>query len=129
MSHIGHVNQYFGVFLMLILCVCIFFGLVYLASKIGNNLAKKDRKRLSLSQYECGPTPVKQSNKINSMFFIFVIIFILFDVEIVFMFPWAVMFKYLGWFGLFEMISFIFMIFVGFIYAYKKGAFKWQSIN
>lgn len=129
MSHIGHASQYFGVFLMLVLCICIFFGLVFLASTIGNNLARKNRKRLGLSQYECGPTPVKQNNKINSMFFIFVIIFILFDVEIIFMFPWAVMYKYLGWFGFFEMFSFVFMIFVGFIYAYKKGAFKWQSIN
>ena len=56
-------------------------------------------------------------------------LFILFDVEIIFMFPWAVNFKILGVFGLVEMAFFIVLLGIGFIYAWKKGALNWQSIR
>lgn len=116
-------------FLMLVLASVIFFGLVFLASKIGNNFAAKNRKKLGLGIYECGPIPVKQANKINSQFFIIALIFILLDIEVVFLFPWALIFKDLGWFGLLEVFVFIVLLGVGFLYAYKKGAFAWQSIK
>ena len=54
---------------------------------------------------------------------------ILFDVEIIFMFPWAVNFKILGWFGFIEMILFIILLAIGFLYAWKKGALEWHSIK
>ncbi len=116
-------------FLMLVLASVIFFGLVFLASKIGNNFAAKNRKKLGLGIYECGPIPVKQANKINSQFFIIALIFILLDIEVVFLFPWALIFKDLGWFGFLEVFVFIVLLGVGFLYAYKKGAFAWQSIK
>ena len=53
----------------------------------------------------------------------------LFDVEVVFMFPWAVDFKILGVFGLVEMVLFIALLVIGFVYAWSKGAFKWQHIR
>lgn len=129
MSHIDVAHPYFGIFLMIVLASVIFFGLVFLASKIGNNFASKNRKRLGLGIYECGPIPVKQANKINSQFFIVALIFILLDIEVVFLFPWALIFKNLGWFGLLEVFVFILLLGVGFLYAYKKGAFTWQSIK
>ncbi len=117
-------------FLMLVLASVIFFGLVFLASKIGNNFAAKNRKKLGLGIYECGPIPVKQANKINSQFFIIALIFILLDIEVVFLFPWALIFKDLGWFGFFRSFCFLsYFLGVGFLYAYKKGAFAWQSIK
>ncbi|EAJ4160011.1 NAD(P)H-quinone oxidoreductase subunit 3, partial [Campylobacter jejuni] len=112
-----------------VLASVIFFGLVFLASKIGNNFAAKNRKKLGLGIYECGPIPVKQANKINSQFFIIALIFILLDIEVVFLFPWALIFKDLGWFGFLEVFVFIVLLGVGFLYAYKKGAFAWQSIK
>lgn len=129
MSYSSIVHPYLGIFVMLILSSVIFFGLVFLASKIGNNFAAKNRKKLGLSIYECGPIPVKQANKINSQFFITALVFILLDIEVVFLFPWALIFKDLGWFGLLEIFIFILLLGVGFLYAYKKGAFAWQSIR
>lgn len=129
MSHIDTAYPYFGIFLMLVFSSVIFFTIVFLASKIGNALAAKNRKKLGLGIYECGPIPVKQANKINSQFFIIALIFILLDIEVVFLFPWALIFKDLGWFGLWEVFIFILLLGVGFLYAYKKGAFKWQSIK
>ncbi|AXP09363.1 NAD(P)H-quinone oxidoreductase subunit 3 [Campylobacter hepaticus] len=129
MSHIDALHPYFSIFLMLVLASIIFFGLVFLASKIGNNLASKNRKKLGLGIYECGPIPIKQANKINSQFFIIALIFILLDIEVVFLFPWALIFKDLGWFGFLEVLIFILFLGVGFLYVYKKGAFIWQSIK
>ena len=129
MSHMDVANPYFGIFAMLIISSVLFFALVFLASKIGNKFASKSRKRLGLSMYECGPIPIKQANKMNSHFFIIALIFILLDIEVVFLFPWAVIFKDLGVFGLIEVFIFILLLGVGFLYAYKKGAFKWQSIK
>ncbi|MCR2061253.1 NAD(P)H-quinone oxidoreductase subunit 3 [Campylobacter helveticus] len=129
MTHMSVAHPYLGIFIMLVLASVIFFGLVFLASKIGNNFAAKNRKKLGLGIYECGPIPVKQANKINSQFFIFALIFILLDIEVVFLFPWALIFKDLGWFGLLEVIIFLALLAVGFLYAYKKGGFRWQSIK
>ena len=129
MSHTSIAHPYFGIFLMLVLASLIFFALVFLASKIGNNFARKDRKKLGLGIYECGVIPIKQANKINSQFFVVALIFILLDIEVVFLFPWALIFRDLGLFGFLEILVFIFLLGVGFLYAYKKGAFKWQSIK
>lgn len=129
MSHMNVAHPYFGVFLMLVFSSAVFFALVFLASKIGNSLAAKNRKKLGLGIYECGPIPIKQANKINSQFFVVALVFILLDIEVVFLFPWALIFKDLGWFGLWEVFVFILLLGIGFLYAYKKGAFKWQSIK
>ncbi|ELM7301327.1 NAD(P)H-quinone oxidoreductase subunit 3 [Campylobacter upsaliensis] len=129
MTHMSVGHPYLGIFIMLVLSCVIFFGLVFLASKIGNHFAARNRKRLGLGIYECGPIPVKQANKINSQFFVFALIFILLDIEVVFLFPWALIFRDLGWFGLLEIVIFLALLAVGFLYAYKKGGFRWQSIK
>lgn len=129
MTHMSVEHPYLGIFIMLVLLCVIFFGLVFLASKIGNHFAARNRKRLGLGIYECGPIPVKQANKINSQFFVFALIFILLDIEVVFLFPWALIFRDLGWFGLLEIVIFLALLAVGFLYAYKKGGFRWQSIK
>ncbi|EJC0905814.1 NAD(P)H-quinone oxidoreductase subunit 3 [Campylobacter upsaliensis] len=129
MTHMSVEHPYLGIFIMLVLSCVIFFGLVFLASKIGNHFAARNRKRLELGIYECGPIPVKQANKINSQFFVFALIFILLDIEVVFLFPWALIFRDLGWFGLLEIVIFLALLAVGFLYAYKKGGFRWQSIK
>ncbi|EHO9375179.1 NAD(P)H-quinone oxidoreductase subunit 3 [Campylobacter upsaliensis] len=129
MTHMSVEHPYLGIFIMLVLSCVIFFGLVFLASKIGNHFAARNRKRLGLGIYECGPIPVKQANKINSQFFVFALIFILLDIEVVFLFPWALIFRDLGWFGFLEIVIFLALLAVGFLYAYKKGGFRWQSIK
>jgi NADH-quinone oxidoreductase subunit A len=96
---------------------------------VSRKLARLDNEKLKLSIYECGPEVSKQPNKMSSQFYLFALLFILFDVEIIFMFPWAIDFKVLGIFGFVEMIIFIFLLTVGFIYAWKKGALQWHSIK
>lgn len=122
-------GSYFGAFVILVLAVILFGLIVFASSKIGSMLANKNSERLKLAMYECGPEVVKQPNRINAHYFIYAMLFILFDVEVIFMFPWAVDFKILGIFGFVEMLLFIALLSVGFIYAWGKGAFKWQGIR
>ena len=76
--------------------------------------------------YECGiPVSGDSWTQFNNRFYIFGLIFVIFDVEAVFLFPWAVAFKSLGMFALIEMVIFIFILLVGLVYAWKKGALKW----
>ena len=92
-------------------------------------MARLDTEKLKVAIYECGPEVTKQPNKISAQFYLLALLFILFDVEIIFMFPWAIDFKILGWFGFTEMILFIVLLAIGFIYAWKKGALEWHSIK
>lgn len=129
MSHSETSGLYFGAFVILVLATFAFSLIVFLSSKIGAKFANKNSQRLKLSIYECGPEVIKQPNRINAHYFTYAILFILFDVEVIFMFPWAVDFKILGVFGFVEMLMFITLLSVGFIYAWGKGAFEWQGVR
>lgn len=129
MTHMDVSHPYFGAFFMLVLATGAFFAIAGLASFVGGKFARKNTEKLKLTIYECGPEVTKQPNKISAHFYVFALLFILFDVEIIFMFPWAVDFKILGWFGFVEMIIFILLLTIGFIYAWNKGALEWQNIK
>lgn len=76
--------------------------------------------------YECGiPSVGSPWNQFNVGYYLFALIFLIFDVELVFMYPWAVAVKQIGISALFEIIVFFFILFMGFLYAHKKGALKW----
>jgi len=76
--------------------------------------------------YECGePTIGTSWIQYNVGYYIFALIFVIFDVEVVFLFPWAVAFKKLGLFALIEMFIFLAILIFGLIYAWRKGALKW----
>lgn len=122
-------HPYFGVFILLILSYIAFSNTLRIQRFISRKLADKKNDKLKLAPYECGPLPISQQNRISHQFYIFAMLFILFDVEVVFMFPWAVDFKRLGILGLIEVLSFIVFLSVGFIYAWKRGALTWQSIK
>jgi NADH-quinone oxidoreductase subunit A len=129
MEHIDVSHPYFGIFFLLVFTVVAFVVTTMLARMVGKILAARDTERLKLSIYECGPESSLQPNRLSSQFYLYALLFILFDVEIIFMFPWAVDFKILGTFGFIEMISFIFLLTVGFVYAWVKGAFQWHSMR
>jgi NADH-quinone oxidoreductase subunit A len=122
-------HPYFGVFVLFVLTAVAFPVTLVLARFVSRKLARLDTEKLKLSIYECGPEPNKQPNRISVQFYLIALLFILFDVEIIFMFPWAIDFKLLGWFGFAEMILFILLLAIGFIYAWKKGALEWHSIK
>lgn len=129
MEHMDFSHPYFGVFILFIVTTVSFIGTTVLSRLASRALARLDTEKLKLTIYECGPEVTKQPNKISAQFYLFALLFILFDVEIIFMFPWAIDFKVLGWFGFVEMILFIILLAIGFIYAWKKGALEWHSIK
>src|SRR5881396_1545095 len=82
--------------------------------------------QVKLEPYECGIEPATDArDRYSIRYYLVAMLFVIFDVETVFMFPWAVVLERLGIFGLIEMVVFLFILVVGFIYAWKKGALEW----
>lgn len=80
-----------------------------------------------LSAYECGFNAFDDARmKFDIRFYLVSILFIIFDLEVVFLFPWAVSFGAIGWFGFLSMMLFLGVLTVGFIYEWKKGALEWD---
>ena len=78
--------------------------------------------------YECGEVPQGTAQiQYNVRYFIFALIFVLFDVEVIFLFPWAVVFKELGMFAFVEMLIFLLILILGLVYAWRKGVLHWFS--
>ncbi len=129
MTQVINNHPYLGIFFLFIVTVVAFNATLLAARFVSRRLAKLDTEKLKLTIYECGPEVTKQPNTISTQFYLIALLFILFDVEIIFMFPWAIDFKLLGWFGFVEMVLFIVLLTIGFIYAWKKGALEWHSIK
>jgi len=115
MTHVITEHPYFGVFVLFALTAVAFPATLWAARFVSRKFARLDTERLKLSIYECGPEVTKQPNTISAQFYLIALLFILFDVEIIFMFPWAIDFKLLGWFGFAEMILFILLLAIGFV--------------
>lgn len=81
---------------------------------------------VKLSPYECGMEPIGDAREKQAIrFYMVAMLFVLFDIETAFLFPWAVIYKQIGLFGFLEMLIFILILVVGYIYVWKKGALKW----
>ena len=93
---------------------------------ISKLIAKTSKNASKGDPYECGiPTTGTSWIQFNVGYYLFALIFLVFDVELVFMYPWAVAVKKAGMPGLIEIIIFMFILFMGLLYAWKKGALKW----
>ena len=81
-----------------------------------------------LAPYECGIVPERlpKGERFSVKFYVVAMLFVIFDVETIFLFPWAVAFRQLGLFGLIEMAVFIALVFVAYVYVWKKGGLDWQ---
>ncbi len=80
-----------------------------------------------LAEYECGFPAFEDSRaQFDVRFYLVAILFIIFDLEVAFLFPWAITFGELGWFGFWSMMMFLLVLTVGFIYEWKKGALEWD---
>ncbi len=109
---------------MLIICGLAFAGGGILLSKV---LAKSSKNVVKGEAYECGiPTTGTSWIQFNVGYYLFALIFLIFDVELVFLYPWATAVKSAGMVALIEIIVFMFILFMGLLYAYKKGALKWM---
>lgn len=101
------------------------FGFVTII--IGRFARPADPYREKQLPYECGAPPISDARGPFPMrYYIIAMLFVLFDIEAVFMYPWAVVFNQIGLYGLVEMILFITILVVGYIYAWGKGALEWD---
>ena len=79
------------------------------------------------STYECGASPVGDTRiRFNIRFYVVALIFLIFDVEVVFLFPWATVYKDLGWFAFVEMLVFLAILMVGYAYVWRNGDLEWD---
>ncbi|HBU69006.1 MAG TPA: NADH-quinone oxidoreductase subunit A [Elusimicrobia bacterium] len=89
-------------------------------------IAPRNPSQRKSSTYECGEAPVGSAwIQYNVRYYIFALIFLIFDVEVIFLFPWAVTLRSLGVLGLIEMFIFLAILALGLVYAWKKGALEW----
>ena len=98
------------------------------ASLAASSLLRPSRPNpVKLSAYECGNDPVRlpRGERFSVKFYVVAMLFIIFDIETIFLFPWAVSFRSLGLFGLVEMAVFIALVFVAYVYIWRKGGFDW----
>ncbi|HLP39129.1 NADH-quinone oxidoreductase subunit A [Lacibacter sp.] len=110
--------------ILLILAACAFSAGAILIAKVVTKATKNQQKA---EPYECGiPTVGPSWIQFNVGYYLFALIFLIFDVELIFLYPWAVAAKQVGWLALIEIVIFFFILFMGFLYAHKKGALKWK---
>ena len=95
---------------------------------LGQFVGPKNPTPEKLMPFECGnDTEGAGNTKLNVKFYLTAILFVVFDIEVVFMYPWAALFKSLGWLGFATMFSFIVALLVALAYCWKKGALEWES--
>ena len=110
-----------------VLFVCIFgvvFGLIM--SGLAYFIGPKRPQAIKAEPYECGVPMVGERDKMSVKFYMTAILFILFDIETVFLYLWARTFKSLGWFGVIEILVFLLILLVGYIYVLKRRALDWD---
>ncbi len=116
-------KDYFSIILFLIISLSLSFGFIVLNFLLSPN--KPDPEKLSA--YECGFEPFEDSRmEFDVRFYLVAILFIIFDLEIAFLFPCAISLGNIGFLGFCSMMIFLFILSVGFIYEWKKGALDWE---
>jgi NADH-quinone oxidoreductase subunit A len=117
-------DSYFPVVVQTVLAVLVAAALITISFALG----KRVKDRVKNSPYECGMAPTGSARERFSVkFYLVAIVFILFDIEAVFLYPWAVVYRELKMFAFVEMLLFIVLIVCGFFYVWKKGALDWSS--
>lgn len=111
--------------ILIFICLGILFGIVPLIA--GALLRPKADYKEKTSPYECGFEPFEDARlPFDVKFYLVAILFIIFDLETAFLFPWAVVLHKLSWFGIADMGVFLGLLIIGFIYEWKRGALEWE---
>ena len=114
-------------YLPVLLFMVITIGLVGVIVLLSELLGKKKHFPAKDIPYECGMDPIGDArSRYTVRFYVIAMFFIVFDIEAIFLYPWAVIFKSLGWFGFVEMLVFIAILVVGLVYVWGKGALEWE---
>jgi NADH-quinone oxidoreductase subunit A len=104
------------------------FGLAGLFFLGASTLGKKNPTKEKMLPFECGSESSGGRHvKLSVKFYLTAILFVVFDIEAVFIYPWAIHFRSLGWFGLAEMFGFLAVVVVALVYVWRKGALEWES--
>jgi len=120
----NYTELYFPVLVQVIIAAAVAAGLVGGSFALG----KKIRGRVKDMPYECGITPTGTARERFSVkFYLVAMVFILFDIEAIFLYPWVVVYRELKFFGFFEMLIFIVLVLAGFFYIWKKGVIDWSA--
>ena len=116
-------HPYFPLLVIFALAAVIVLALLLVASKLG----PKSTNPAKAEPFESGNPPKGDARiRFSVRFYLIAMLFLIFDLEVVFLYPWAIAFRQLGLFGLIEMAIFIVILLVGYIYAWKKGALEWE---
>jgi len=116
-------DSFLPAFMLLGIAAAMAFGLIAVSHLFGH----VRRSRVNLSPYECGIPPIELERKRASIrFYVIAMLFILFDIEAAFLFPWAVLFRQMGLFGFLEMLTFIGVLVIGYIYCWRRGGLQWE---
>ena len=115
-------NPYLPILIILALGISLGLILSGLSALMGPKHPTASKKEV----FECGVPPVSNQDRMSVKFYLTAILFILFDIETVFLYLWAKVFRSLGWFGVIEVAIFISILVVGYIYVLKRGALEWD---
>jgi NADH-quinone oxidoreductase subunit A len=115
--------NYLPILILLVISTALAAFVILLSTFLG---PKRPTLR-KLQPYESGMTPLGPAQRrMPVKFYLVAVLFILFDIEVIFFYPWAVTFRQLGLFGFIEMLVFVGILLIGYVYAWKKGALEWE---
>lgn len=119
------INPYIEIFLLMIVVAGFLVTMLVLSSVLG----PKNKTKTKQLPFECGSVSVGavSEQRFNVRFYLVAMLFILFDIEVVFMYPWALVLEKIGWFAFVEMLSFMLILAVGLVYVWRKGILNWND--
>jgi NADH-quinone oxidoreductase subunit A len=116
-------NEYIPALIMILLAIATAVGMIVATTFIGPKKKFADK----MEPFECGESPIVSPKlRFSIKFYMLALFFVIFDIEAVFLYPWAVLFKELGLFGFVEMMVFLSILGVGLVYVWKRGALEWE---
>ena len=120
-------HSYLWDYLPIVIMAAVALGFVLTTMFLTHNLGPKRHTKIKDSPFECGiESQGNARSPFSIKYFLVAILFVLFDVEVIFMYPWAVNFRELGVFGLWEMFAFMGLMIVGLVYIIRRGALNWD---
>ncbi len=121
-------DNYFLRYLPLLIHLCVVLAIAMGMVGLSTLLGKHKYSKAKMSPYECGMTPVGDARQRFSVkFYLVAMLFILFDVEAIFLYPWAIILRELKMFGFWEMLVYIGIVAAGLVYIWKKGVLDWNK--
>ncbi len=119
----NYLQSYAPLLIHLLVAMGLAGAILLLSTLVGH----RKPSRAKLQAYECGVRPTGDAREpVSVKFYLVAMVFILFDVEAIFLYPWAYVYRELRWFGFFEMLLYILILLAGYIYLWKKGALDWN---